>query len=204
MDPLPPNSKRSQGEAKQHKKIEQVAGVEAKKRKTPLGRRFKDTFMQGDVKSAAGNAVETVVVPMIRDLVYEAAQNLIQQVIFGQTRNQRKAPPSGLFGRVDYSGASNPTRANPGPKTSSAARARHSFDELVLDNRQGAEEVIDRMMDILSQWEVVSIADLYALVGFEATHTDFKWGWTDLSGAGVDRTRAGGYLLNLPTPKALD
>lgn len=204
MDPLPPNSKTAKAREAKPKQVEQVAGVTAKKRRTPLGQRFKDTFMQGDIKSAAGNAVETVVVPMIRDLVYEAAQNLIQQVIFGQTRNQRQAPPSGLFGRVDYAGASNPTRANPGPKTSRSARARHSFDELVLDNRQGAEEVIDRMMDILSQWEVVSVADLYALVGFEAAHTDFKWGWTDLSGAGVDRTRAGGYLLNLPTPKALD
>jgi len=41
------------------------------------------------------------------------------------------------------------------------------------------------------------------LVGLAATHTDNKWGWTDLSGAGVSRIR-GGYLLDLPEPEPLD
>lgn len=204
MENLPPNSKTAKAGGNQPKKIEKVASANAKRRKKSVGSRFKETFVQGDAKSAAGAVASNVIVPMIRDLMYEAGQTMMQKMIFGETRSQRHAPPSGMFGRVDYSGVSNPTRASQAAAPSKPARARHSFDELVLDNRQGAEEVIDRMMDILSQWEVVSVADLYALVGFETNHTDFKWGWTDLSGAGVDRTRNGGYLLNLPQPKVLN
>ncbi len=204
MEQFPPNSKTAKAGADKPKKIEKVASANAKRRKRPLGRKFSDTFIKGDAKSASEYVAQNVIVPMVRDLLFEAGQNLMQQIIFGQSKNQRHAPPSGLFGRVDYSAVSNPTRASQQAMPSKAAKARHSFDELVLDNRQGAEEVINRMMDILSQWEVVTIADLYALVGFEASHTDFKWGWTDLSAAGVDRTRTGGYVLNLPQPKSID
>jgi len=204
MENFPPNSKSAKAGGDKPKQIEKVAGANAKRRKKAVGSRFKETFVQGDAKSAAGHVAQTVIVPMIRDLMYEAGQSMMQKMIFGETRSQRNAPPSGIFGRVDYAAVNKPTRASQGPTTSKPARARHSFDELELDTRQGAEEVIDRMMDILSQWEVVSVADLYALVGFEVTHTDYKWGWTDLGGAGVDRTRSGGYLLNLPQPRALD
>ena len=83
------------------------------------------------------------------------------------------------------------------------ARARHNFDEIVLDERAEAEEVIDRLFDLVSQYESATVADLYELVGLASSHTDHKWGWTDLHGAGVSRIR-GGYLLDLPEPEPLD
>jgi len=42
----------------------------------------------------------------------------------------------------------------------------------------------------------------YELVGLDSTHTDHKWGWEELTGAGVSRIR-GGYLLDLPEPEPL-
>ena len=83
------------------------------------------------------------------------------------------------------------------------SRARHNFDEIVLDERVEAEEVIDRLFDLVSRYEAATVADLYELVGLSSTHTDNKWGWIDLTGAGVTRVR-GGYLLDLPEPESLD
>ena len=70
-------------------------------------------------------------------------------------------------------------------------------------NRAEAEEVIDRLFELVSIYESATVADLYELVGLSSTHTDHKWGWTDLMGAGVSRIR-GGYLLDLPDPEPLD
>ena len=81
--------------------------------------------------------------------------------------------------------------------------AKHDFDEIVLDQRAEAEEVIDRLYDVVSRYESATVADLYDLVGLPSTHTDHKWGWTDLRGAGVSRIRDG-YLLDLPDPEPLD
>jgi hypothetical protein len=55
----------------------------------------------------------------------------------------------------------------------------------------------------VSRYESASVADLYELVGLSSVHTDNRWGWTDLTGAGVSRIR-GGYLLDLPEPEPLD
>jgi hypothetical protein len=86
---------------------------------------------------------------------------------------------------------------------SQRGRAKHDFDEIVLDQRAEAEEVIDRLYDVVSRYEQATVADLYDLVGLSSTHTDHKWGWTDLRGAGVSRIRDG-YLLDLPDPEPLD
>jgi hypothetical protein len=79
------------------------------------------------------------------------------------------------------------------------ARSRHDFDEIVLQSRTEAEEVIDRLFDLVSRYDTATVADLYELVGIQGSHTDHKWGWTDLRGADVSRTRDG-YLLDLPDP----
>ena len=200
MPELPPNSKASKATPK---KIEKVASATAVRRRKPLGNRFREVFIGGDVKSAAGSVAQQVIVPAIQELLVDAGRTMVERVILGDRATRRLPTPTG-YGQVNYQQQSKTMRAAGPPTTSRPARARHSFDELVLDNRQGAEEVLDRMLDILSHYEVVTVADLYELVGFDAAHTDHKGGWTALQGAGVDRTKGGMYLLNLPQPKSLD
>jgi hypothetical protein len=84
------------------------------------------------------------------------------------------------------------------------SRARGAFDELIIPSRQEAEEVIERMFDILSRYGAVSVADLYELTGVQSSHTDMKWGWAELRGAKAVRLRQGGFLLDLPEPEPLD
>jgi hypothetical protein len=44
---------------------------------------------------------------------------------------------------------------------------------------------------------LVSVADLYDLVGVTGNYTDNKYGWTDIRSASVIRVRDG-YMLKLP------
>jgi hypothetical protein len=94
-------------------------------------------------------------------------------------------------------------QSGPHRAISRQARSRHNFDEIVLDQRAEAEEVIDRLFDVVNRYESATVADLYELVGLSSTHTDNNWGWTDLTGAGVSRIR-GGYLLDLPEPEPFE
>lgn len=82
-------------------------------------------------------------------------------------------------------------------------RSTHDFDEIILATRVEAEEVVDRLFDLVGRYESASVSDLYSLVGISGNFTDEKWGWTDLRGAGVERVR-NGYLLDLPRPEPLD
>ena len=79
----------------------------------------------------------------------------------------------------------------------------HKFDDIILATRHEAEEVVDRLFDLMSRYDQVTVSDLYDLVGISRPFTDEQFGWTDLRGAGVTRVRDG-YLLDLPRPETLD
>ena len=81
-------------------------------------------------------------------------------------------------------------------------RAAHDFDEIILDTRREAEEVLSRLYDILSKYEVVTVSDLYDLTGIDSNYTDQDWGWTELRGSQIVNVR-NGYLLDLPKPEPL-
>jgi hypothetical protein len=81
---------------------------------------------------------------------------------------------------------------------SSRGRATHDFGEIELPTRAHAEAVIAQLDEFVDRFGHTSVADLYEMVDLEAEYTDEKWGWTDLRGADVRRTRSGTYVLILP------
>mgnify|MGYP007070299812 CR=1 FL=1 len=73
------------------------------------------------------------------------------------------------------------------------------LDELIFDYRQDAEDCLDRLLDRIEYYGVVTVSELYDILG-ETVYGDFTkedWGWDDLSTARVRKVR-GGYLLDLP------
>ena len=53
------------------------------------------------------------------------------------------------------------------------------------------------MDELLETYDIVSVADLYDLVGKTCNYTDNKYGWTNLRNAEPVRVRDG-WLLKLP------
>jgi hypothetical protein len=211
MQEFPPNSQKAR-RPDDPKRVERVTSAETVRRKRGLGRQFREAFIGGSARTAAEYMITDVIVPAVRDTIAEALQSGIEKLIYGDTRpRNRSTPPTGYanVGRVNYSGMSSssvPPRATAPapPQLSRRSRTRHDFDELVIPSRQEANEVLDRMFDILSRYGSVPIADLYELCGLQSAHTDYKWGWKDLKGARASKLRNGGYLLNLPEPEPLD
>lgn len=209
MEEFPPNSKKAQEAREGPKRVERVTSEDAVRRKKPLGKQFKSTFLAGDIKSAMQYVVFHVLIPAAKDALVEAGSSGIEKLIFGENRGGRgrgSRPLSGATGYVSYNRMSRQDDRPPfvmPQGTSRRARARHDFDEIVLSSRAEAEEVIDRLFDLISRYDEATVADLYELTGLESSHTDNKWGWTDMRGASVTRVRSGGYLLNLPDPESL-
>jgi hypothetical protein len=188
------------------KNIKRVTSGEPKRRKKSLGRQFKETFIAGDVKTAVRYGAFEVLLPMARDMIVDVTTQGIEKLIFGDSRRSRGVTPpaSGPTGYVSYNRyAMGSRQSSPQRAMSRRARSRHDFDEIVLESRVETEEVLDNLFQIVSQYGAVSVMDLYELVGLSSSHTDNKWGWTDLRGAGVTRVR-GGFLLDLPEPQPLD
>lgn len=209
MEPpdFPPNSDVSR--RVESKGLERITTGDATRKRKSLRRQFSEVFVAGDVKTATHYVIFDVVLPAAKDLLVDAISSGFEKLIFGEGRRRYRGmttPQSGPYGHINYSRYS---MASPETRMTSAervlsrqARARHDFDEIILDSRTEAEEVIDRLFDLVGSYGSATVADLYELVGLASTHIDHKWGWTDLQGAGVDRIRHG-YLLDLPEPEPL-
>jgi hypothetical protein len=212
MQDFPANSRKAKtapdGSPEERPRVERVTSAEAVRRKRGLGRQFKETFIGGSGRGAVEYMVTEVVVPAVRDTMAEALQTGIEKLIYGDTRPRRGAtpPPGGNAGYVNYQRISGtPTVKPPQPRMlSRRARTRQDFGEIVIASRVEADEVIERMFDILSRYGSVTVADLYELTGISSSHTDYKWGWNELRGAKAVRLRDGNFLLDLPEPEMLD
>lgn len=198
------------------KKIEKVVVGDVIRQKKPLGRRLSETFFGGDAQGVVGYVFMDVLVPALKDLTVDIVNTAIEKAIFGEVRGTGRRSTgrygSSSSGYTNYNRYSStaygrqsepPSRGREEPRElSRRARSRHEFDEIILATRAEAQEVIDRMFDLISQYESATLADLYELVGVSGNYTDEKYGWTDFRGAGITRIR-GGYLLDLPQPELL-
>lgn len=183
-----------------------VLETEVITRKPPLAERFKNVFLGADVESVARYVGSEVLLPALRNLLVDATTKGIERMVYGDSNLNRNRPQS--YGpRITYNRPVNRSnildpRANL-PDQPSRPRARATYQEIILGTRSDAELVLERLSDIIETYSVVSVADLYAIVGLNSTHVDNKWGWENVRQAEIRQIREG-YLLDLPPAEPLN
>lgn len=190
------------------KKVSKVIEGQVVRRQKPLGKKFTELFVSGDRHSATQYVIMEVILPALKDMTADAVSQGIERVIFGEARSSSRrtgSRPAGMGtpGYVNYNRYVRDPREANRPGMSSKAKATHDFREIILTTRAEADEVIERMYDLLNRYELVTVADLYNLVGETPSYTDDKWGWLEMTGTSIQRVR-NGYLLDVPRPTALD
>lgn len=202
-----PESPVPHGEKKEIKKV--VAG-KAIKRKRTLGERIISMFAS-EGKSIGRSIVDDILKPAFRDTISDAIIQGVERAVYGEvqstTRRTARRGPVGNSNHISYNRYSmnDPYRPRQEPRRDVSPRARggHHFDEIELGTRAEGQAILQQMDTIIRRYQHVSIADLYEMAGLEAEFTDEKWGWTDLYGADVRRTRSGNYALILPPAEAI-
>lgn len=211
MTEFPSNSKNPQTPKPPEKVVEQVVTGEAALRKKSLGRRFREVFIGGDTKSVVSYVIADVLIPQAKDMFAEAVSSGFERLIYGDSRpgarryGNRAQPGPGPTNYTRYAvRGNNPIGRQPHEDRRPTVSVRtQDIDDILLATRVEAETVVDRMYDLLRDYDTVSVADLHSLVGLSSSYTDQKWGWTDLQGTDVRRVREG-YVLVLPKTIALD
>lgn len=211
MTEFPSNSKLPRTERTAPEKVvEQVVSGEVSSRKKPLGRRFREVFIGGDTKSVIQYVISDVLMPQAREMFVEAVSSGFERLIYGDSRPNRRygARPTTNPGPTNYTRyamrGNNPIgRQGHEERRPTASVRTHDLDDILLATRIEAETVIDRMYDLLREYEVVTVSDLRSLIGWSSSYTDQKWGWTDLQGTDIRRVRDG-YILILPKTTSLD
>lgn len=211
MNEFPSNSRNPQRPPPEKKNIEAVVSGEVSSRKKSVGRRLRDVFISGDSKSAVHYIVADVLVPQAKDMFAEAVSQGIERLIYGDSPRARRSGSAGRSGTqpIQYNRyairGNNPLGRVGGDdhRPTATGRPMQSIDDVLLATRVEAETVLDRMYDLLREYEMVSVSDLYSLLGLSSTYIDQKWGWTNLQSSDIRRVRDG-YILILPKTVALD
>lgn len=167
-------------------------------RKQPLLKRFKKTMLAEDAGNVGEYILTDIIIPATKNLIVDMVGQTIERLLFGTSRGRVRRSPLGasLRDQVNYSRIS----SEPRRVMSREARAKHDFNEIVLENRTEAVEVLEALIDRIARYGAVTVADLYDFVGTTGSFADQRWGWTDLTTADV-RQVPGGFLLDLPGPE---
>ena len=197
-------------ETKKPKDIKQITTGPIKAAKKPFHKKIADVFIGDESDNIGSYIVYDVIVPAIKSMVTESVTNGISMLMGGGTDNSRRGTSSNRYSsynnRTPYSTiyrANDPAYSR-SRDHSSANRARHGFDDIFLDSKHEADEVIDCLCDLIDDYQVASIADYYTLVGVKnISGSDNKYGWSNLAKVSVSKTRDG-YIINLPKPEPID
>lgn len=192
------NSHKSKSDVrKEDKKIEKVATGKVKTKKKSGANKLSEVFVTEDISSVKDYILYDVLLPAAKKTLSEIVSNGIDMLLYGETKSKNKSRGS----KVSYSKYYD-DREDDYRRSSRRRAVGYDYEDVILESRREAEEVLNRMEDLIDSYGVVSVADLYDLVGVAGKYTDNKYGWTNLRDAGIERTRDG-YLIVFPRVKPL-
>ena len=185
------------------KKVTQITKGVVKKQKKSLGKKFLETFLGDDIESVSAYLIHDVIVPAAKNMMSDTVSNGVEMLLFGQVRGSRTARSKNKsyvsYGNMYQDRPQAQSKKTQAPRN----RARHNFDDIILEGRGEAEEVLSCLVDLCEDYGEATVADLYDLVGMTSNFTDNKYGWDNLSQATIQRVRDG-YLIGLPKTIVLD
>ena len=195
---------KAEATAPAEKRVERpvVTGTTATKKKSEM-RKFADTFVSEDAANVKSYIMQDVIIP--------AAKRILDDVIVGSLRmflyGERGAPGSG--GRSNASKVSYRSYYERGDsrRDSSPNRVRSGFeyDNIEFEYRGDAEAVLTEMENIIEQFDMVSVGDLYDLADVSTSNYAVnRYGWTNLATAQIARTHNGKYIIKLPRAMPLN
>lgn len=174
------------------KKVEKVVHGRVRTKPKSGISKITDIFISEDAANVKSYIVMDVLVPAVKKAISDIVRDGIDMILYGESRGRKSSSASGYVSYRDYSRSDDRDRFR-----DSRSRSSYAHDDIVLDSRGEAEEVLTRMDELIDTYGNVSVADLYDLVGKSSEYTDNKYGWTNIRNAEPIRVRDG-YMLKLP------
>ena len=190
-------SKELQAKEREKKVEKVVTGKVITKKKSGI-RKFADEFISDDAKNVKSYVFGEVLIPAIKKAISDIVTDGIDMILYGEARRGGKRSTADRVSyRNYYDGGRSSSREDRGYSS------RRSYDDIILDSRGEAEEVLARMDELMDTYGLVRVADLYDLVGITGDYTDNKYGWTNIRNAEVVRVREG-YAIKMPRAIPID
>lgn len=188
MEDYKSNSHKSKENSAPEKKVEKIISGSAKTKQKTVLQKFVDGFIAEDVGNVKSFIFDEVLIPSIRKAVYDIITNGAGMILGESGRSKKHSPVSKISYNSYY----------PTEDDRPSRNVSNNFGEVIVTDRREAQEVLSKMDELISVYGVVSVGDLYDMVGIVGNnYTDNNWGWKDIRSARIVNVRDG-YLIKLP------
>lgn len=153
-------------------------------------------FISEDVDDIKSYLIFDLVIPGIKDVAFD----LVEMILFGEKSSRKRRGSS----KISYSGYYD--RKERRSRSKSRSRDREDKDtstdykDIIVEDRGDAEDIVDRMQDLIDRNGKASIADLLDLVNLPSNFADVDWGWTNPRSISYRRVRDG-YKIDVDRVK---
>ena len=201
MEDFKPNSNRfkaQQKELEREKRVDKpvVTGKVVTKKQSKF-RKFTNEFISEDAKNVRSYVFGEVLIPAIKKAISDIVTDGISMILYGESGKGGRRSTASKVSYRDYYDRDYRSR------DTRSTTSGYSYDDIVLDSRGEAQDVLDRMDELMDTYKLVRVADLYDLVGITGNYTDNKYGWTNIRNAEVVRVRDG-YMIKMPRAVPID
>ena len=206
MDTCPSNSYKAREESalasQKKKQITKVTkGVVKRKKKNEMSK-LGSVLISEDASKVKSYILMDVLVPTIKKAISDIVKNGVDMILYGEVGQSKKRTYASTVSYRDYYDNGSRSVSRFDDSSRSRVRAGYSFDDVILETRGEAEEVLSSMDELIELYGYVSVADMYDLVGISCEYTDNKYGWKNIRTAEPVRVRDG-YMLKLPRASLL-
>lgn len=191
---------------KEKPEIKSVVKNQVSTQKKSLGEKFSETFLSSDLETVKRSVLFDILIPAAKDMISDMTKGLIDGLLYGDrrgSRTYRERGTSRVYRSYDSYSDERPRRRRDDDDQPPWATSKPRVENLIFQTRADAEEVLSNMIDLINEYGVGSVKDLYMYAGKKTDYTKEKYGWYDLGSATVERIREG-YLLKLPKPVVID
>lgn len=195
MEEYKSNSHKSKEVAKQHAIEKVVSGrVRVKKQRKGNLEKAVEIFTGQDLNSVKEHLIKDVLFPNMLKMLYDTITNGADTIIYGGKNKRSDGTRVSYWRSYDSGSGSN------NEKQTYSGRGIYSFENLLFEKKQDAEAVLDSMQEIIDQFGVVSVADLYDLADVTIDNTTASnYGWKSIASAKSVAT-PDGWILSLSKP----
>lgn len=183
------------------KKIKKIDCQVEVKKKNEISK-LADIFFKEDLISVKNHVLKEVILPSIKKALSESGKTAIDMIFYGETRSSSKKYSNRYKTYDDYYNSNDNTVIVSDRKSSFTGHV-YSCDDIIFKSRADAEDVLSELLNIVRQYNIVTVSEYYGIIQQPTTYTDERYGWNNLDNARIVRVRDG-YMIKLPKALPID
>lgn len=196
IDDYKPNSNKfrsDQNNTVQKRAVEKVVRGQARVKKKNGVSKIAGSFLSEDIHTVGNYILKDVLVPAIKDFIEDSITNGIRMILRGDAGPRKSSSTASTVSYSRYYNNKDGDRFRPTNQTQTVK----SYDDIIFDSRGDAELVLNRMDEMIDQYGIVSVADMYEMAELSGEYTYNDYGWNDIHSASIVRVKEG-YMIKLP------